>query len=1558
MTSPTMRPPSLAASSVTRTTIRPAALAAPGTFTLASTAPLLLLPVRIETAFVDDPKTGKQLWLRIYPDQIAIDSHDLTLTQAEWNLAQAYWAATVWTEAPSAAGWADDQQAAWMTLAQALGPQRAAYVANVTAPANFDTWIAAPPGPLGNPVQPTPPQPLSSLRATSWENPPLARALPTTWFAVLCRNQAPEVCVRVDRPPADLITGLDPGAAGTADDPDGTKGMRWLTDFDTAVQAGMAVRIPLSDAQFQAGFDQVVVMGATTSTPQAGQQTLENLLAAHRFTDGFSLIAQGTPTKNSTDSTAGYSRIPGPTYTASFQAERQAPLIDTTPAASPLYDGHYFADALGISRDTLAHTPLAGGTDQPDAIAAATLLWPATGGYTIPYMLGYQLNDKTMGELRQFATTFLRGRGPLPAFQIGNLPYGLLPAMSTTSPLPPIGDSPVAAKIAALIQAARPLWLAGLDDTTSPSADPDKAILQVLSSDAATSSLSAVLCCGPQFQWNLAQYLQQTGNTAQGQATQATYQQGISQTAAQLHSLGLAATPAPAAQALFLQPPIAANLTMVSPTDPTVDTNPGNLANLFLSSFTDLWQTVSAFPSVLSRLAARALLLEYATLAAGILGVTISDPEYLPVGSGALGPLLSVTASATVTAAMAASIGGPAPQSGEQLGDYLHRWWQILTAPGSTMPSLLQNLQFMYASAASLAPRSPASLQRLLAETLDVWAYRLDAWWTAVCTAELQAMRATVPNGVLLGCYGYVEAVQPATAQSALTAQQLSALNGLIPGGAAPLAPRSDNGGFVYAPSLAQATTGAVLRNGYLTHLANGEAPAFQIDLSSAKVRTALQLLEGLRQGQHLGALLGYQFEAALLAGNLAGYIPIFRDLYPIVANKLTGSGTPGLPAASLAAASNVVDGAALQQASINQAIPWGSSGLPAANATGQPEQDYQNLTAALGELDATVAAVSDLSVAESIFQIVRGNPSRSGGMLDASSRDQHPPQPQVITTPRGGLDFPQRVLSAFNVNPGTPPVSAWQQSAPASPRATAEPYLEGWLAAMLPPPAQVQFVAEWELETPGRSVITLAQAGISALDLMALTPPPPPDGSLAGTEVTGSQLEGYLLGQATLTSQIPVLAHGISAVYDRADPDLQAAPVTVPELLLLTRALAELVGMARPLLPADLAPPSGQMNPPGQFGLPSPNIGDAGDLQTRLTAGAEALGLFIGELTAAVNAPPPSPSPQDPLPQIPATGQLIGLLLTACSFADPSAAPATVDRLDFQALQAQAQAVLGRLQARTRQLQADLAFAAQSPASLAAIQTAARDLFGPGFVLLPLTEPSGAVATYLPQLVEAAAAWQNQVATAPAAPGALATATVMQQLTHVRPAVAQLDQALTLSTLLSGTTVPTFDVAQLPYTSGAPWLGTAVPDSFTTPGQYPWDTSIQGSCALLLWSPFGPLSATAPTGGVHVCGLVFDEWAEQIPNNTELSAVALHYEEPTARAPQTLLLALPPPGASAWNAQLLLETIQETITWAKARTVDTDSLPGLGQVLPALYTASNTNPFVTIPTELGNLAH
>ena len=109
----------------------------------------------------------------------------------------------------------------------------------------------------------------------------------------------------------------------------------------------------------------------------------------------------------------------------------------------------------------------------------------------------------------------------------------------------------------------------------------------------------------------------------------------------------------------------------------------------------------------------------------------------------------------------------------------------------------------------------------------------------------------------------------------------------------------------VSQPSLAQATTGAVLRNGYLTHRDPSDGQRLAVDFSSARVRDALAVLDGVREGQPLGALLGYRFERGMHRLHRDVLVQPLRDRFPLYANRLTEPSGP----TEAVAANNVVNG-------------------------------------------------------------------------------------------------------------------------------------------------------------------------------------------------------------------------------------------------------------------------------------------------------------------------------------------------------------------------------------------------------------------------------------------------------------------------------------------------------------------------------------------------------------------------------------------------------------------------------------------------------------------------
>ncbi|RSO03450.1 hypothetical protein DMH15_42595, partial [Streptomyces sp. WAC 06725] len=192
----------------------------------------------------------------------------------------------------------------------------------------------------------------------------------------------------------------------------------------------------------------------------------------------------------------------------------------------------------------------------------------------------------------------------------------------------------------------------------------------------------------------------------------------------------------------------------------------------------------------------------------------------------------------------------------------------------------------------------------------------------------------------------------------------------------------------------------AVLRAGYAANRTPDNPGAFAVNLSSERVRGALTILDGLRQGQSLGALLGYRFERGLHdrhgQAEVDQFISALRLRFPLLAGKIAQTAADpqaGPDDIGQVEARNVIDGLALvrhlTREGVSQIYPFDIVGLPPADS-GQLDA----LTAEAARLLDDNDAVADLAVAESAHQALAGNVERASATLDAYAKDGLPPEP------------------------------------------------------------------------------------------------------------------------------------------------------------------------------------------------------------------------------------------------------------------------------------------------------------------------------------------------------------------------------------------------------------------------------------------------------------------------------------------------------------------------------------------------------------------------------------
>ena len=361
-----------------------------------SEVPLVLLPVRLETKLAPGTST---LRVRITPDELHLDALVRAITPAEQAAGHAYWT-TLWTDAAAITAWSD--------LVAAVGARRAGWVAQATTPSNLGERSATGSAPA------FPDLPEEVTRGT------VARCLPDRFIVrVFPRGGAP-ITVRGGTVARDIP--ISPIALSTLDDLVGAgngltvpAGAEWTVDFEKAKQTGLGIEVPIP-AGTQV-LDRIVVVGVRGSVSESENAAeFADLLLSHRYSDGFGLLAQGTPTNN-----AEAVRSP---YKAS--AAPAAPPMD---AAAPTADVARLASMIGL--DPSAVERLLDPAEPRPTLEAAqraanTALWFATWEPVLQSFLDDEVpggTASTIESARRLHRDDVRGAGPAPTIRIGAQPY-------------------------------------------------------------------------------------------------------------------------------------------------------------------------------------------------------------------------------------------------------------------------------------------------------------------------------------------------------------------------------------------------------------------------------------------------------------------------------------------------------------------------------------------------------------------------------------------------------------------------------------------------------------------------------------------------------------------------------------------------------------------------------------------------------------------------------------------------------------------------------------------------------------------------------------------------------------------------------------------------------------------------------------------------------------------------------------------------------------------------------------------------------------------------------
>ncbi|HEY7099775.1 MAG TPA: hypothetical protein VH437_23835 [Terriglobales bacterium] len=1502
--------------------------------------PIMLLPLRVETKFKDVDQ-GKQLWVRVYPDEVAVTTHEKILTDREVELGIVYWKAL--RDA------ADDtaRANAWRTLADKFGANRAAWVALQTKPLNWSTPPPASDDDLDFPV-------ITTTKPDNWTEAPHSVVMPDRFVLMLYRGGTlihSQVGQRIDDK---LIVGPAPvedeGNPSITRNPSDNRlqygaDLQWLIDFPTAVSKGLGFTLSLDATDAQTGFDQLLVLGLKLTTDDSdGQQSIENLIDNHHYSSkGFSLVKQGTATNNTDGHDATFSSSDW-MHGASYFVEVGDPLFTPVPDANKATDGQRLAEYLGISYAPLQHINNADATDHSEAIAMNRALYAGTLGYYLNSMLNEVMSLSAMQELREFYTDYVTGRGPIATIRVGNQPYGMLltsnfsgwayPSdiiLKRTAPF----DEQVR-KVLFYLQGQWETVKAGLSHI-SKSGNASDNLMKVLGLQPTSADYYQRVGYSYDYLRNLEQF--ELGGKYFGDVI-ATMLEGVAgrQILAsfgyQTHRADGSLKPTPLLFQLIYQhyqtrldnQNLIDNLPLaedrgIKPYDPGTGKNYidwlfDNMSNVDNLEQQDFGTGITKPNALLYLMLRNALLVE----AGNSVYYLLASQDIVADELVRSRKFMNMSSQPDISHWEAFRAPANLIISGEVSQRPLLNYVQLDRFKGVDVGRYLDQIRDALTTLSTLPT---ARLERVFAEHIDTLNYRLDTWQTALFDRRLRWQRALGADserrtGIYLGSYGYLENVRPAQGRRQNIPEDV--LPAPLREGRNDLYLDAQSGGYVHTPSLNHATAAAILRNGYLTHSSPVDRQKLAVNLSSNRVRRAKDLIEGVRNGQPLEVLLGYLFERGLhdwttrpVAPVILDQLkPLFRAAFPVKRTKIPRQGFDSEPAEVIDDFS-VTNG--LDLANTTADFPYG--------ITNMPVLDNMQIAAVKTEksnLENALDALRDVLTAESAYQLALGNFDRAAAVMQAISGGDLPVEVEVINSSRGtDLGFTNRVTLQFDPGVTANPWPAISMTR----RARTETAFNNWAGTMIGDPAAIKCTAR-ALDASGnvlldgdgnpiQDLVSLVDLQVQALDFVYLI--------RKKVDATGySEIESRVRYAFAAKNGLPdtTIVQIEFANSGGAPPDRSFA-----EILPFADAIREMAGKARPLQAQDFASASKTVTTASD----NPGNLDIAELKSRVAGiRTEFDGLFSSLDTAAADA--------DTLKTQGAVETLRQKLLDIATAGVPHAFPFSstgFGDIERNSLLNQSKSLHDRYETVKTAYDESLAkvndAATKPPQQLTQLTAMTRAFLGEDFVLMPQFTLSN------PADVSLADADRDRLLQY-----ALTTMKVplpVEEWLHgvslVRRNMHTFATVLMLGETFNQTPQPCRPL-QLPYRANDTWLSIEFDEGTTI---------VHDTIAMLQCLPQGFQSA-----GIQ-SGLLIDEWTETLPQKEEVSGITFNFDQPNSAPPSAILLAVSPTITGHWMWDDLAATVLDTFERAKLRAVEPDIIDTLGAfstLLPATISEFSTS--------------
>lgn len=709
--------------------------------------------------------------------------------------------------------------------------------------------------------------------------------------------------------------------------------------------------------------------------------------------------------------------------------------------------------------------------------------------------------------------------------------------------------------------------------------------------------------------------------------------------------------------------------------------------------------------------------------------------------------------------------------------------------------------------------------------------------------------------------------------------------------------PDRQSKGYILAPSLTHASTAALLKNAQISYSDSIENP-YNINLSSERVSLAKEVLAGIKNGLSMSELLGYRFERKLHDNGLDKYISNFRQSYPMV---VTANSPANSDSGKYVNKINITDGLKL----MNDFVKKGEAIYSFATAT-----EKTKLTIVLDYLQNILDAVKDVALAEGVYQSIYSNYERGNSMLNSLSKGKYPLDPEVLKTPRTGKLLTHKVALHFKPS---------STKYPNSVRASLDPSVNDWLKSMLPTADKITCFVKTDIN-PAGSTYKLTELGIEPLDLLYLLQM---DDSKANSALD-DLIVGFVLQQKPTTGSISI------EYMSKQDP----TTFTLFELGSMIRNYRNLILQSKYLSANDFLYKSDSTSKYPNT-VAKEHLEQIKNSLTILNAIPAKLKIDSTNINTTISS---IADINRVLVNIPGASASFGSILEGLLSArkgNMTTIDADVLKLanDAIALVDTVKTTLAGINTALTRMQTT--YAIGSP--FEAFHTALKEVLGEDVIMLPLFEITE-------NLSEVNNAYANSDSLLDYARKQLKYAFPVEEwlggLARVREKMRTLENAAFMSqtALLKDFA---YKPMQFPHTSGDRWLAIQFAqkgDGYLAAEKTLY-TAVDANNNLINMSD-------------KLCGVMIDEWTEEIPNVEETAAIAFHYNTPNAEAPQSMLLVTPPEIKGNWSLDDILDTIISTMELAKVRAVEPDhiSKTPLGQFLPmtVFYAAAYNTSVVT----------